>query len=176
MSTPMVQAILQGRKKQTRRIIKPAPKFDKRSGFVYLNGYKDVVDMHNWLENILPFCPYGKKGDLLWVRETFFYDEEQYIFKADLDDSDIKWYKGCWKPSIFMPKKHTRIWLEIIDVRVERLKDITEHAAHEEGINEAPGWGLCQSGFKRLWQAINGKNSWKKNPYVWVLEFKPIKK
>lgn len=155
-STPMVQAILEGRKTQTRRIVKqpdliempdrfkyvgnsteidlprPAIKYDER---VYHNFQLTNSNACDW---ILP-CPYGKPGDRLWVRETYSpvycptLPEEfsHYAYKADNDPlhSIIK-----WKPSIFMPRSACRIFLDVVSVKVERLQDITDQDCFKEGI------------------------------------------
>lgn len=165
-STPMVQAILDGRKTQTRRVIKPQP--------------LDVVtyaDQRVWYPEVIK-CPY-EVGDILWVRETFTNSEEYpFIFyKADADDVSIK-----WKPSIFMPKSACRLFLQVKSVRVERLQDITEEDAIAEGAKHGRFYGLGQiggsirEGFFELWETINRKGSVNKNPWVWVIEFEKIEK
>lgn len=138
-STPMVQAIINGTKTQTRRIVKGEPlKWLEDSGFTP----EFVADPGNSL------CPYGQIGGVLWVRETSFETSSGYfLYKADeqggaiplgVDEDDhvvwepIKNYK--WKPSIFMPKEACRLFLKITDIRVERLDDISEHDALKEGI------------------------------------------
>ena len=135
------------------------------------------------------------KGDILWVRETWqtTWNENKKswdtIYKADggywIDDDGIM----KWKPSIYMPKKRARIFLEVTNVRVERLQDITEEDAIAEGIERvsiAPFVHrfknyLCNNkfigpkeSFKTLWMKINGIDSWKSNPWVWVYEFKQV--
>ena len=174
-STPMVQAILDGRKTQTRRVIKPQP--------------LDVVtyaDQRVWYPEVIK-CPY-EVGDVLWVRETFTNSEEYpFIFyKADADDVSIK-----WKPSIFMPKSACRLFLQVKSVRVERLQDITEEDAIAEGIERIKKDGMLSFrsyavkhdacvypyvSFQTLWHKINGPTSWVKNPWVWVIEFEKIEK
>jgi hypothetical protein len=83
---------------------------------------------------------------------------------------------GTWKPSIFMPRKASRINLEIVSVSVERLCEISTADAGAEGCNEPNPDGYNHAGFqyKKLWENINGKGSWAKNPWVWVIEFKRI--
>lgn len=84
---------------------------------------------------------------------------------------------GQWKPSIFMPKVACRIYLKITDIRTEKLQDISEADAFDEGTQDlngeqaSPGWGLCQARFEQLWKKINGEKSWNENPYVWVIQF-----
>jgi hypothetical protein len=178
-STPMVQSILDGRKTQTRRIIKKQP---HGAGEWIMRGI-------NWLfPNVNPYinlkCPYGQISDVLWVRETFFDAGGYFIYKANCPE-DYEIVK--WKPSIFMPKEACRIKLLIKDIRVERLQDISEKDAIAEGIemNNKPhtGWYWMKDvystdyaplAYEKLWNKINGKDSWSKNPWVWVIEFNKL--
>lgn len=219
-STEMVKAILEGRKTQTRRILKPQPDFNKaweNLGFSENKfGIKtdleipDIDVTGNFLGVSSPIEIDGfkatgmcipnipikiHKGDILWVRETWqtTWNENKKswdtIYKADggywIDDDGIM----KWKPSIYMPKKRARIFLEVTNVRVERLQDITEEDAIAEGIERvsiAPFVHrfknyLCNNkfigpkeSFKTLWMKINGIDSWKSNPWVWVYEFKQV--
>lgn len=162
-SGAMVRAILEGRKTQTRRVCKL-----NSAGRVELLG-------RNWHVHdkaAVNACPYGLPGDRLWVRETWAkpYLNCDPVYRAD--------YKGAgilkWKPSIFMPIGVSRINLEIVNVRVERLKDMTAADAVAEGItdytDENEVWSYAQ-----LWNSINGKKyPWSSNPWVWVIEFKRI--
>lgn len=173
-STPMVQAIREGRKTMTRRTAK---------------GVKYTVNQ----------CPYGKVGDVLWVRETStqesITDEAPFktIYKADVGEN-YPMGSNKWKPSIFMPKSACRIFLEITDIKIERLQDISEEDAKAEGVETKKGsWGTvhfidytsnvrgsgfdwAKQSFKTLWQKINGSESWEENPFVWVIKFKQIDK
>lgn len=189
-SGDMVKAILEGRKTQTRRIVKPQPFLNKQYSSEEPT-YKEWLSMngsHNdSVEKWIQFCPYGKVGDQLWVRETFGKDFFGTIFyKAD-DLFVPVGAKAKWRPSIFMPRKASRIQLEIVNIRVERLDNISEEDAKAEGIEENNGKYLdysnvkskhyCLSAFssyEELWIKINGKESWEKNPWVWVIEFKRI--
>lgn len=148
-STPMVQALLAGRKKQTRRIMKPQPpefcpfvglRPDNRFEFYDRSPeeYKHPSATGTW-----PFdssglkCPYGQPGDLLWVRESFREIEQdfgwpRYEYKATETINLI----DRWKPSIHMPKAAARIWLRVKNVRVERLHDISEADAIAEGAKD----------------------------------------
>ena len=162
MSGPMVRAILDGRKTQTRRVVKPQPQgFGSRFEF-------SGTDDESWPEpfvwmaltpsgkfglNHPPYykCPYGAIGDRLWVRETFGYPEQNQengiVYRASdtsWDDASTKHCKTMlWKPSIFMPRLASRITLEITGVRVERLQDITENDAVSEGLKyEAGVWSI----------------------------------
>lgn len=198
-STPMVQAILDGRKTQTRRVVKPQPPRD----FDYLGTGTDTASGEpifyacwEWEKFHNVKCPYGQPGDVLWVRERFRKNEmptgSPYHYYADNDVYTNK-DNERWKPSIHMPKDAARIWLEITNVRVERLQDITGDDAQSEGISPCHNHGWKDymasvemdcfignygrtSSFQSLWQSINGKESWDANPWVWVIEFKRIEK
>ena len=174
-NTEMVRAILDGRKTQTRRVVKY--KAYTREG--------DPVYPHE--------CPYGEIGDRLWVRETWAYTdgggalvmggiietvEPQIVYKAN----GYKYSESLkWKPSIHMPRWASRITLEITDVRVERARDISYGDLCKEGFKT---YGLSEKSemlpasiwFQELWDSLNAKRgySWKSNPWVWVIEFKPI--
>lgn len=189
-STEMLQAILAERKTQTRRVVTPQP-------------------IKVWMNT--PFkatgktagrsisCPYGQVGNVLWVRETITYDasvidgaQDVIIYKSDCPNYTL--HSGQrWKPSIFMPKSAARIFLEITNIRVERLNDISEEDAIKEGVikifnslfnewrfkdyaNIKSDWRSAVSSFQSLWASINGIGSWDKNPYVWVIEFKQVEK
>lgn len=135
-STDMVHALLDGRKTQTRRIINPQP---DDNGLHNHSARKMALDseLEGWYgtveetgENKQFKCRQGTAGDKLWVRETFYKAETCidngvnhyfYIYKAS-NKSD---FMGPWKPCIFMKKEAARIWLEVINVRVERLQDIS---------------------------------------------------
>ena len=143
-------------------------------------------------------CPYGQIGDKLWVRETFTHyrgfgedvkPDAPIIYKADKDDCGqypvtvdgkecLVSQKMPWKPSIFMPKKCCRIWLEIIDIRVERVQDISEIDCIAEGTRRPEDYPyICYvDEFELLWDSINAKRgySWASNPWVWVVEFKKV--
>jgi hypothetical protein len=180
----MVNAILDGRKTMTRRVIK-----DK-----FLLCSPDSFDRFNVSVRIQN---HYRVGDRLWVRETFSdtYDLGDYpghkIYKAtylqDLagfnpppETWDVK-----WKPSIFMPRWASRITLEITGVRVERLQEITCNDCSLEGVDFLVSQGfykdktiiktgdLYRDGFATLWDFINGKKyPWSSNPWVWVIEFR----
>lgn len=201
-STPMVQAILEGRKTQTRRIVKlpnfhpsvlekQISKMTIKEGIVY-DGNNEVIGTIKW--------PY-QVGDVLWVRETFHENIAPalvgtFYYKASIDPSwDLK-----WKPSLFMPKAACRIFLKLKAIRIERLDQISEADAMAEGVLEDNLFGhvcyecgknghlgakdLCKDGFffkavdsfKSLWKSINGNDSWNNNPYVFVYEFERIEK
>ena len=202
-SGDMVRAILDGRKTMTRRVVKIAqhPQAERVQHFEGLRW--------DWLRydglRLATFkCPYGKEGDRLWVRESFCeafsnYEEggEQttVYYRADgqevvVDDGDgyaetnkDGTLKSPWKPSIHMPRWASRITLEITDIRVERLQDISEEDAQAEGaplelgVLERTILGAkarYRSGFVRLWESINGPGSWDANPWVWCISFKRV--
>lgn len=183
-STPMVQAILEGRKTQTRRIIKPQPNFPIKNKI-------EILDLLLY-ESMLDSCPYGKQDGRLWVRETWGQtNTSDFVYKADYTEGHpCRGLVGNWKPSIHMPRKACRLLLEIQNIRVQRLQDISEEDALAEGIEiifrsgcinlyrnylaETSMQSLVSSleSFKSLWQSINGAESWSANPFVWVIEFK----
>lgn len=215
-STEMVKAILEGRKTQTRRVLKA------ELGALY------------YTENDSK-CPYGKPGDRLWVRESwkiigwndgepFFIQYKDGETKSDVmlpedkcEDYWIQCSEEChkaglktnddgifiidgdvptkWRPSIFMPREASRIILEITNIKLERLNDISEEDCQAEGVQwlwngnceECYQWSVtgnkksnawfdyAEDCYKHLWNSIHKKeNTWKDNPWVWVIEFKRI--
>jgi hypothetical protein len=205
-SAPMVRAVLEGRKTQTRRVIKPQPTLTDNGGFVWKGSAYGLGSGHRETQRNFSkhCCPYGQPGERLWVRETHavFYgapyddgkSDDVVVYRADHGDSVEANF--AWKPSIHMPRWASRIDLEITGVRVERLNDISERDAINEGIERIGGnfcispWKNYRKGedgemqqdcsapsrsFMTLWESINGADSWKQNPWVWVVEFKAIK-
>lgn len=174
-SSPMVLAIMGGKKTQTRRVMKPQPQdMDEWSG---LNEYTDGRYGFQTATGIDYFCTYGRPGDRLWVRETYNGNKEVGLaYRATNPELN-----GCpWRPSIFMPRWASRITLEIVSVRVERLNDISEEDAMAEGVTRPPYYSAAphyQIWFRNLWDSINAKRgySWDSNPWVWVIEFKRVK-
>lgn len=182
----MVRAILDGRKTQTRRIVNPQPELSERAGFVWKGyayglGYDNLGTQRNFARHN---CPYGQPGDRLWVREAFSAMGDKSRQASPIFYRADRATDNCgWTPSIHMPRWASRILLEITDVRVERLQDISEEDAASEGAPceigrlEAAILGTQASyrkGFIRLWESINGEGSWIENPWVWVIEFKRI--
>nr|WP_234705246.1 MULTISPECIES: hypothetical protein [Pseudomonas syringae group] len=207
-SAPMVRAILSDQKTVTRRVVKPQ----------YCEGpwsVKPALESHHsghshdwWLPTgsqpyaALPKCPYGKAGDRLWVRETWYCDHFEvmrgpYLKPDDLDIGEAhndgtlvyaadglapyEQEQPTWKPSIHMPRWVSRILLEITDVRVERLQEISEEQALDEGVMsckqdiDPDGNDYSpQELFAGLWTMINGDGSWQSNPWVWAVEFKRV--
>ncbi len=189
-NTEMVQAILDDRKSQTRRVIKPQLLNPTWTGTRWVESGNDNT-IHFEIK-----CPYGKIGDRLWVRETWAVMEpaiirykaggKDYFFNAIPLSLEYVFTKhgSSWRPSIFMPRIASRITLEITDIRVERVQDITRSDIRAEGLvcpeelksdDVSPNykeWYL--KAFKDLWDSINAKRgySWKSNPWVWVIQFK----
>lgn len=185
---PMVQAILDGRKSQTRRVVKPQP--DDRPGIDctrLLFKRKDGSPLVDTAAEEAAFmCPYGLRGDRLWVRETFLIvggeADHRIVYRASNDGPD-EWVSPVWRPSIFMPRWASRITLEITGVRVERLQEITKADCLAEGIEYMPAAAAIMNtsvwtfdaAFRAGWNKINGKRApWANNPWVWVVEFKTL--
>lgn len=190
----MVRAILDGRKTQTRRVLanQPTTHYD---GFTFEAGkhYPHIVRGGMTLLSSEGFgCPFGQVGDRLWVRETFMDltgtgieaitgQFEGYAYRADTTphgDEVRKEYKLKWIPSLHMPRKACRLVLEITGVRVERLNDISNDDAKAEGYpaeREADG-GSCDPWlwFRDLWDGIYPEQTFKDNPWVWVIEFRRV--
>lgn len=194
-SGPMVRALLNGTKTQTRRVVKYAA--------------HDLIDADGWplrdlsecgAGEVRTGCPYGQPGDRLWVRETFAkidgqtqpWIETDYRATYTHGDrlGDTLGIKKRWTPAIHMPRAASRITLEVTGVRVEQLQDISEADAVAEGVHPDP---RCRqdddtAAFQRigpvrdnsfpiarygaLWESINGPGSWRSNPWVWVIEFR----
>lgn len=191
----MVKAILAGNKTMTRRIIKPQP-VDIGENAPYIQEPKQIGEGIIFNRKKYIKCPYGMPDDRLWVRETFSQHPEyvDFAYRADgedeYEDSDGGIWEPKWTPSIFMPRKFSRILLEIVNIRVERLQQITRADALNEGITwdaNTDGFavgnkGCCFHGsdpvisFIKLWNSINAdRYPWDNNPYVWVIEFRRIK-
>lgn len=243
-SAPMVHALLDGRKTQTRRVVKPQPRMGvKGDGSVISDDYfvwDDTLRKPFCLPMVpmlrlemVEQCPYGYIGDRLWVRENWHIEGRSTI--GDSPESIVCIaYRPCsqravaggwsqdsrefnrptkemvcpttptfkkdgsirWFPSIHMPRWASRLSLEITEVRVQRLQDISDEDAESEGVdtecpgrcsvgwvNDVPGGRECPqpfcgdspvAHFKRLWESINGPGSWEKNPWVWALSFKVV--
>lgn len=194
-STDTIGAILEGRKTQTRRVIKPQP--DDDGG---IDGCNTVYD-----HNIGEFCPHGQVGDHLWCRETWALSLEGkdipphynrlFLYKAGsdlrlIDPSHYEWFdlkekRGYgWRPSIHMPRWAARITLEITDIRAQRLQQINLEDVKAEGIAGYTFARGCLSNnppdprwrFIELWDSINAKRGygWASNAWVWVISFKGV--
>ena len=203
-STPLIQAILDGRKTQTRRVVKPQPPKHLEWGGWQIGGGKDSGKAtwdnrgDGWLstETHKVATPYGNAGDELWVRETWqaqtpsgkWWHEipkgERPLHNwavIDKATSDIKPPK--WIPSVHIPRKFSRIQLCVKNVRVERVQDISGDDVHKEGVTShvhptASYFERAQREvFEALWDSINEKRgySWQSNPWVWVVDFEVMR-
>lgn len=209
-SGPMVRAILEGRKTQTRRVCmggEPAKvyTFDqfRTDGFpratFRLTGKPPMIPAPwrgsgkkmraLWIPTCGVRCIYGVPGDRLWVRETFFHLIDPYTNKVHgtaygRDEELVRrqpalyWAGGIkWKPSIHMPRWASRLTLEVVGVRVERLQEISEADAKAEGVLlDGAEPATCRYGvpYRKLWDELNAERGfgWAQNPWVWVIEFK----
>ena len=201
-STPMVQAILNGRKTMTRRVIPELSGKDAWSegrykclesppGKVVIGEhftFRYREDSGAFQEEYVPLR--YRENDILWVRETWcpcatingwLDDVSLYGYKADYDKV-VPWK---WKPSIHMPREAARLFLRVTGVRVERVQDITHAGVLAEGIPQCPGWKYELSecdctvrAFAELWDSLNAKRGygWDKNPWVWVYSFERVDK
>ena len=206
MSAPMVCATLDDRKTQTRRVMKSQP-VDvchvigfSGNNWGYLQQTGLAIDDH--AEKWIP-CPY-EVGMRLWVRETWcpldapdhFADPSKpkdfmiygrrngAAYRAECNDAEgercRKELGYRWRPSIFMPRWASRITLEITEVRVERLQEISEEDARAEGVRpvneQVELLGEYRIGYVKLWDSLNAKRGlgWDKNPWVWVIGFKRV--
>lgn len=192
-----------GTKTQTRRILKHQPgkfvhiEYDERKGWQYwwdvgTSGMPDVSQEYAPLK-----CPYGHPGDRLWVREAFALWREGFdrrghvIYRADMKDKAGEDFSrpdlmglSKWYPSIHMKRIYCRTVLEITEIRVQRLQEISEEDAKAEGAYPPPAGtdddgahfdsGTCRDGFIDLWRSINGPGSWAANPWVWCVSFKRV--
>lgn len=217
-SAPMVRAILEGGKTQTRRIVKLRPdqsvygngqvhpavsKIEHRSGGYF--GFEAPEAVKDSYVTTFPFftirCPYGKPGDRLWVKESIYYNADSGK-RFRYDDGQLLSHRVSSQlkyrhySSLFCPRAASRITLEIADVRVHRVREISEDDAKAEGsylhrcscpeMQRKPRSPIeamfrqthCHihgEEFSSLWDSINGKGSWESNPWVWALTFKVIK-
>lgn len=197
-SAPMVRALLDGRKTQTRRILK-LPKGYNVSDMAILDGelfgHLPINDPSRWGSNFYddgaPFSiteiPSINVGDRLWVRESIdnVSTREKVAYKADWPNDPT----GLgWRPSIHMPRFASRLTLTVTDVRVQRLQDISEEDAIAEGItrisygstqqwanyplgSSAAGWTKPRTSYSTLWNSINGPGAWEENPWVAAYSF-----
>lgn len=184
-NTDMVRAILDGRKKVTRRVVKPQPEA------IYVHGkQRDIINRNEIAFKVMNrggkdcyMIPPYQPGDILYVRETWQcinpYSDKEYVYRASCD-ADFASDIGKWFPSIHMPKEAARIWLKVIDVRVEQLQDITMGQIIAEGVETEEPYFLNGKeklyAFSQLWDSTVEKEhinryGWEGNPWVWVIEF-----
>lgn len=175
-SSAMVQALLAGRKTQTRRVVKPQEKFPDKAFEVFDDFKHDLVGTLKRQFGIK--FPYGDVGDVIWVRESAYYhnQEKQWYYKATDPLTDSLEYGYKWKPSIHMPRIACRLRLEITDIKIERLQDINTDAAIAEGVilDMSKKYFKHTHIFEELWNQINGDGSWEQNPWVWVISFQKL--
>lgn len=229
-SAPMVRAILDGRKTQTRRSLNPQPYISNRNppnfrdtkpGDIFI--CPDPLPTSNIQNSVLvecesigtyhymgqesfakKHCKYGPPGRRLWVREAFALPKEFDHLPPSECPHNLRFYRaecpdvpgarnpriGKWRPGMFMPRCHSRIDLEVTEIRVERLQSISESDCLAEGIESIDGMfdieiyamakriGVSFEDSKPtyacLWESINGPGSWDANPFVWVISFKVI--
>lgn len=164
----MVRALLDGRKTQTRRVVRPQP--SSNTDKIYADHYNGGPEWAFWLpDNRMTEprtwrCPYGVPGDRLWVRETWCGGQHgtSVYYKASWHEHE---HGPRWRPSIHMPRWASRLTLDVTDVRVERVKDISPEDAKAEGDKERSGLPefysrgvMCHvDWFSHLWYSINAK-------------------
>lgn len=185
-SGPMVLAILAGKKTQTRRVVKL-----DNSDFEFQHEPEfKVIGVNRKIK-----CKYGQPGDRLWVKETWATTEQAGDHAADAHpvyratDPDWETMDGWkWKSPRFMPRSASRILLEIVSVRVERLQEISDADARSEGVTIGSDTEIAahiagepetaaRMEFWHLWQSINEDKpgrDWDSNPWVWRIEFKRV--
>lgn len=209
MTPENAQKCHDGTKTQTRRVVK-LPLDRGTWGPFLFEGSKcttaygkpgdDMVCISNMKTGKTIACPYGQVGDRLWVREAWAWPgEEAFLYKGIPADARLasEWQKdlNCcqlkWMPSIHMPRMACRTVLEITEVRVERLQEISEEDALAEGVTRIDhgreyyfsamrdepdhrNWVDPTDAYKELWESINGKGSWGLNPWVWVISFRRV--
>lgn len=184
-SKPMVRALLAGIKTQTRRKLKFQP--DHPAALPPLSA-----------------CPYGKPGDRLWVREAWRtlrdYDDlppgklphdAPLQYEADRDRSAARFEPGRLRQGLFMPRWASRIELEITEVRLQQLQDITEQDAAAEGV-QVVRYGVAEDDYladeededllgavdlyRAVWESLQGVGSWDQNPWIWVVTIRTVQK
>jgi hypothetical protein len=190
-SSEMVRAILVSRKTMTRRVIKPQPSNDSVwCGWILdTTGNQKDIGKAKWKNDLFGYgqvttshkvrCPYGQPGSRLWLKETWAKAPHGLVYRANYlagDGQDVvdiptgEMIPLVWKSSRFMPRWASRITLEILNIRVERLKEITVQDIFAEGVS------TFDHEFKPLWDSLNAKRGfgWDVNPWVWVIEFKRL--
>ena len=185
----MFNAVIEGRKSQTRRIIKT----DGNIAEFPLNDGGSLYD-RNTGYFIKSLNPRYKVGETVFIKEPYFlkwYDKKNYDVWYKYTDADAL-IENCklWKNKLFMPAKYARYFIEIVSVKCERLQDISDEDCLKEGVERWNGFfhtnifdkknkrllvhKTPQEAYAALIDSINGKGTWKSNPYVWVYEFKLV--
>jgi len=190
-SGSMVRAILEGRKTQTRRVVrmisrKGCPWCEEKEPYEWIETGNELAgyDYRQPCRCIIENCPYGQPGDRLWVRETWWRPDgrsKRIVYRADYANPGTG-----WRSPIHMPRWASRITLEITGIRVQRVQEISEEDAKAEGCSkeavgaEARALGgmhfTARKQFAELWDSINAKRGfgWGLNPFVWVLSFRKL--
>lgn len=194
-SGPMVRAILEGRKTETRRVMRPQPQQRPDGGWEWGRGSRRIglLAVERAHPEWVAGCPYGEPGEHLWVRETWADIGERgspaYVYRASTPGGERVRVDAPWRPSIFMPRAASRITLRVAEVRAERLQEITPEAILAEGIAD-DRWSRqaitergitaeiaagLRSRWERAWNEINGHHApWDANPWVWVVRFEVL--
>jgi hypothetical protein len=162
----MVRAILAGTKTQTRRLVTPplpdeptkesGKRWGKVNGAFYYCGVR---------------CPYGCVGERLWVRETFKVFKKEIIYRADYPSLAAT---PGWTSPIFMPRRASRILLELVEVRVERVASISTADARAEGFTDGVRASPTDA-FHNAWDGLHGAGAWARNYWVWALTVKVVR-
>lgn len=204
-SGAMVKAILDGRKTQTRRVVKQQPEKVAPATWVWMKSNRShyytetAMSEAGLVMRMKQHCPYGISCDRLWVRETWQTSRQCDDAKpSEISEDSSLWYTADWmsvrrlgrkpgktRPSIFMPRWASRLTLEVIDVKVERVQDITLSDAIAEGMvwederkarASFTGMAYQTEWWRNLWDSINAKRGfgWSVNPLVWVVEFRKL--
>jgi len=218
VSAPMVRALLKGSKTQTRGVVKPQPA-GSFLGWIErpIRSRKDPPVLRAWFQAGAKeqssreiTCPYGSPGDRLWVRETWAVQHEYDAAAPSEIGASARWHYAApedlgglrKRPSIFLPRRGSRILLEITDARVQRLQEISEDNARSEGLSTVTKdgslwkWGIPDAdglpgtdddgwpwrdwerspvaAYRRLWESIHGPCSWDLNPLVWAVSFRRL--
>lgn len=205
-STPMVQAILDGRKSMTRRVVKSSmvqdtpwdelprsmntpPHHHENDGKFYVEFQSEVDDTKHYEIK----CPY-QVGDVLWVKEIWTQLDMDY--RVVTGKLDITEFKGCpiayktdggpervfWRSSRFMPRAASRLFLKVKNIRIERLQDITAKDIRAEGLTSMAvhclDYEIAVKEWQLLWDKLNSKRGfgWDNNPWCWVVEFERVEK
>ena len=198
-SAPMVQAIFNGTKTMTRRAV-TARSAEMVALMVNLNA---GIRGEESKDELIRCCnPFGELGDILWVRENFAFETKFNSIKPSLVPysanvffvaDGLPNYVKRKRPSIHMPKERARIWLEITDIKVERLHDISEIDAVAEGVQSSSSYfngttlykdylqeevsyafDTAVESYTSLWCSINGRDDYDANPWVWAISFKEV--